>query len=76
MRSTYLKKLSKKDRKSRMYYLSSDIVEALDNMSFYEKIEKSDIVEEALKQYIPSKYLIFCNVSITLSELSEASDRF
>lgn len=39
------------------YYISQLYIEAIEQMAFYEKMDKSEIVREALKQYIPSKYV-------------------
>lgn len=39
------------------YYITPVYIEAIEQMAFYEKMDKSEIVREALKQYIPSKYL-------------------
>jgi len=39
------------------YYITPVYINAIEQMAFYEKMDKSEIVREALKQYIPSKYL-------------------
>lgn len=39
------------------YYITPLYIDAIEQMAFYEKMDKSEIVREALKQYIPSKYL-------------------
>lgn len=43
--------------KRQTYYITQLYIEAIEQMAFYEKMDKSEIVREALKQYIPSKYL-------------------
>lgn len=39
------------------YYITELYIQAIEQMAFYERMDKSEIVREALKQYIPSKYL-------------------
>ena len=43
-------------RKRQTYYIDDIHIEALDQMAFYEKLDKSEIVRRALEEYIPKKY--------------------
>ncbi len=54
---------TEKDKKliytRKTYHLSEEIVKALALMSAFEGREKSEIVRESLKEYIPKKYFNF-----------------
>lgn len=39
------------------YYITELYIQAIEQMAFYEKMDKSEIVREALEQYIPTKYI-------------------
>lgn len=39
------------------YYITELHIQAIEQMAFYEKMDKSEIVRKALEQYIPTKYL-------------------
>jgi len=39
------------------YYITELYIEAIEQMAFYEKMDKSEIVRKALEQYIPKKYI-------------------
>lgn len=39
------------------YYITELYIQAIEQMAFYEKMDKSEIVRKALEQYIPSKYI-------------------
>jgi len=39
------------------YYISELHIKAINQMAFYENMDKSEIVRAALEQYIPKKYI-------------------
>lgn len=39
------------------YYITELYIQAIEQMAFYEKMDKSEIVRNALEQYIPTKYI-------------------
>lgn len=39
------------------YYITELYIQAIEQMAFFEKMDKSEIVREALKQYVPKKYI-------------------
>lgn len=43
--------------KRQTYYLTKELIRALALMSAYKDIDKSEIVREALKEYIPETFL-------------------
>jgi hypothetical protein len=43
--------------KRQTYYIYELFVEAINQMAFYEKMDKSEIVRTALENYIPEKYI-------------------
>lgn len=43
--------------KRQTYYLTKELIRALALMSAYKEIDKSEIVREALKEYIPETFL-------------------
>lgn len=49
-------KTKKQEYKRQTYFLTEDIIQALAFKSVFDKMDKSEIVREALKQYIDSKY--------------------
>ena len=49
-------KTYKQDYKRQTYFLTEDIIQALAFKSVFDKMDKSEIVRAALKQYIDDKY--------------------
>lgn len=43
--------------KRQTYYIEPLYIEAIEQMAFYEKMDKSEIVRQAIRQYVPSKYV-------------------
>lgn len=39
------------------YYITELYIQAIEQMAFYEKMDKSEIIRKALEQYVPTKYL-------------------
>lgn len=39
------------------YYITELYIQAIEQMAFYEKMDKSEIVRKALEEYIPRKYI-------------------
>lgn len=39
------------------YYITELYIQAIEQMAFYEKMDKSKIVRKALEEYIPKKYI-------------------
>jgi hypothetical protein len=39
------------------YYITELYIKAIEQMAFYEKMDKSEIVRAALEEYVPQKYL-------------------
>lgn len=39
------------------YYITELFIQSIDQMAFYEQMDKSEIVRSALEQYIPKKYI-------------------
>lgn len=49
-------KTSKQEYKRQTYFLTEELIQALAFKSVFDKMDKSEIVREALKQYIDDKY--------------------
>ena len=49
-------KTKKQDYKRQTYFLSDDLIQAIAFKSVFDKMDKSEIVREALKTYIEEKY--------------------
>lgn len=49
-------KTKKQDYKRQTYFLTDDLIQAIAFKSVFDKMDKSEIVREALKQYIETKY--------------------
>lgn len=43
--------------KRQTYYISELYIEAVNQMAFFEKMDKSEIVRTALEKYIPERYI-------------------
>lgn len=39
------------------YYITELYIQAIEQMAFYEKMDKSDIIRKSLEQFVPTKYL-------------------
>lgn len=39
------------------YYITELYIKAIEQMAFYEKMDKSEIVRTALEQFVPKKYI-------------------
>lgn len=46
----------KQDYKRQTYFLTDDLIQAISFKSVFDKMDKSEIVREALKSYIEDKY--------------------
>lgn len=49
-------KTKKQDYKRQTYFLSDDLIQAIAFKSVFDKMDKSEIVREALKSYIEDRY--------------------
>lgn len=49
-------KTKKQDYKRQTYFLTDDLIQAIAFKSVFDKMDKSEIVREALKAYIEDKY--------------------
>ncbi len=49
-------KTKKQDYKRQTYFLTDDLIQAIAFKSVFDKMDKSEIVREALKTYIEDKY--------------------
>lgn len=49
-------KIKKQDYKRQTYFLSDDLIQAIAFKSVFDKMDKSEIVREALKSYIEDRY--------------------
>jgi len=39
------------------YYITELYIQAIEQMAFYEKMDKSEIIRKSLDQFVPTKYL-------------------